>query len=157
MSYGPGPVRPPRATFGRPGGALSALRDAVAASPGFADAHLELGRAILEMGDDVPAAIREFRIVLNLDPERAEAHYRIGLALLKSDQKTALEELRAASSMAPCRVEIIRALARAAFDAGDWSTAAAQFRRILAWSPADKEALRNLNTYAGSPDEIIFF
>jgi protein O-GlcNAc transferase len=140
-------------------GALSALRDAVAASPGFADGHLTLGRVILETGGDVPAAVREFRVVLNLDPERAEAHYRIGLALLKTDQKTALEEFGAASSMAPCRVEIMRALAAAAFDAGDWSTAATQLRRVLAWSPMDKEALIQLERVRahspGSPAAVL--
>src|SRR5204862_3353083 len=132
-------------------GALSALREAVSANAGFPDAHLELGRAILETSGDALAAVSEWRLVLNLDPERAEAHYRIGLALLKTDQKTALEELRAASTMAPCRVEIMRALARAAFDARDWSTAAAQFRRILAWSPADKEALAQLENVRRQP------
>lgn len=126
-------------------GALSALREAVAASPEFADAHLQLGRALVETGGDASEAVREFRRVLNLDPERAEAHYRIGLALLKSDQKTALEELRAAADMAPCREEIMRALGRAALDAQDWSAAIVQFRRVLAWAPEDKDARAQLD------------
>lgn len=126
-------------------GALSALRDAIAASPEFADAHLQLGRTILETGSNGSEAVREFRRVLDLDPERAEAHYLIGLALNKTDEKTAFEELRAAADMAPCRVEIMRALGRAALDAQDWSTAVAQFRRVLAWAPADKDARAHLD------------
>ena len=137
-----------RLQSGNPGDrprALSALHEAVAASPEFADAHLELGRAILATGGDTSEAVREFRRVLNLDPEQSEAHYQIGLALLKSDEKTALEELRAAADMAPCREEFMRALGRAALDAQDWSTAIAQFRHVLVWAPADKDSRAQLD------------
>jgi len=127
-------------------GALSALREAVTANPAFVDAHLELGRELLASGRDSAEALREFRTVLNLDPERSDAHYEIGLVLLKQDErKAALDELRAASDMAPCRVEIMRALAREAFDRGDWPTAIAQFRRVLAWDANDAQARAQLD------------
>ena len=125
--------------------AIAALHEAVAASPEFADAHLQLGRAILETGGDALEAVSEFRRVLNLDPERAEAHYQIGLALLKTDERAALKELRAAADMAPCREEIMRALGQTALDAQDWSTAIAQFRHLLAWAPADRDARAQLD------------
>jgi tetratricopeptide (TPR) repeat protein len=127
-------------------GALAALREAVVANPAFVDAHLELGREILASGHDSSGAVREFRTVLNLDPERADAHYEIGLALLKEgDKKAAVDELRAASDMAPCRVEIMRALGRVAFDRGDWPIAIAQFRRVLAWDENDRNARAQLD------------
>ena len=103
------------------------LREAIAAQPAFAEAHLELGRTLLESGRDPDGAIREFREVLNLDPEISEAHYQIGLALLKKGDKTAaFDEFRVAASMSPCRVEIMRALG--------------EYRRLLAWDPHDEEA-----------------
>jgi tetratricopeptide (TPR) repeat protein len=125
-------------------GALSALREAVTANPAFVDAHLELGRELLSSS---PAeAVHEFRTVLNVDPERADAHYEIGVALLKQgDKKAAIDELRAASDMAPCRVEIMRALGREAFDRGDWPAAIAQFRRVLAWDASDRQAREQLD------------
>ncbi|MBZ5581901.1 MAG: tetratricopeptide repeat protein [Acidobacteriia bacterium] len=120
--------------------ALQAAREAVAASPRFPDAQFELGRAILASHGVRAEAVRAFREVLNLDPERSDAHYQLGLALLDSDAKAALEELRAAALMAPCRVEFMRALARAAEGAGDGAAAADQLRRIRAWEPDDQSA-----------------
>jgi tetratricopeptide (TPR) repeat protein len=102
------------------------LREAIAAQPAFAEAHLELGRTLLESGRDPDGAIREFREVLNLDPEISEAHYQIGQALLTKGDRAAFDEFRAAGSMSPCRVEIMRALG--------------EFRRLLAWDPHDEEA-----------------
>lgn len=90
-------------------------------------------------------AIREFRAVLNLDPERADAHHQIGLALLDAgDKGRALDELRAATAMAPCRIEIVRDLAQAAYSAPDWATAIGQYRRVLAWDHGDKSAQAQL-------------
>lgn len=127
-------------------GALAALREAAGESSAFADAHLELGRAILETGGDTNEAIREFKLAGNLDPERADVHYQIGLALLKrGDKLHAAEELKSAVSMAPCRTEIMRALGEVALTLGDRSTAERQFSRILAWDPADRDARAQLS------------
>jgi tetratricopeptide (TPR) repeat protein len=130
---------------GDSGKALSSLRQAVAESAGLADAHLELGRAILQTGGDPAEAIRQFKLAWNLDPELAEPHYQIGLAMLKTgDKAEALNELNAAASMAPCRIEVMRALGRAALEAGDRTTALRQFRRVLAWDPEDADAREQL-------------
>src|SRR5262249_28976927 len=116
--------------------ALALLRQAVAESPELAEAHLELGRAVLQTGGDPEEAVHQFKLAWNLDPELAEPHYQIGLALLKMGRKAqALDELHAAASMAPCRVEIMQALGRAALDSGDRTTALREFRRVLAWDP----------------------
>jgi Tfp pilus assembly protein PilF len=117
-------------------GGLSALRDAAAERGAFAETHLRLGRAILETGGDPSEAIRELKAAANLDPESADAHYLIALASLKSgDRPQARAELQAAAAMAPCRVEIMRALEEVCRDLGDQEAADRLFRRILAWDP----------------------
>lgn len=128
-----------------PPAALAALREAVGESPAFAEAHLELGRAILESGGDPNEAMRELKLAGNLDPERADVHYYLGLALLQAgDKRRALAELQSAVAMAPCRLEIMRALAGLAVILDDRRTAERQFARILAWDPADSDARAQL-------------
>lgn len=128
---------------GRNADALATLRDAIEASPDFADAYLELGRVTRDSGGDANAAVTAFRRVLSLDPERAGAHYEIGLTLERARRKAdALAEYQIAVEMAPCTVEARKAIGRAAIDAGQWSAAVAQFRAVLAFEPRDSEAKR---------------
>ena len=132
--------------------AIPLLREAIEAHPGFVDAYMELGRALLDSGSDPAAAIQQFRTALNLDPERADAHYYAGLALRKKgDLAHAFEELKAAATMAPCRVEMIRALATAAVDAGNRAEAVRELRRVLAWDPQDQNASAALERVARLP------
>jgi tetratricopeptide (TPR) repeat protein len=132
--------------------AIPLLREAIEAHPGFVEAHMELGRAVLESGVDPAAAIRHFRTALNLDPERADAHYQIGLAMRKmGDNARALEELKSAVTMAPCRVEMMRALAAAALDAGDRATGLDELRRVLAWDPQDQKTRATLERVLRAP------
>ena len=132
--------------------AVPLLREAIEAHPGFVDAYMELGRALLDSGSDPAAAIQQFRTALNLDPERADAHYYAGLALRKKgDLAHGFEELKAAATMAPCRIEMIRALATAAVDAGNRAEAVRELRRVLAWDPRDQDASAALERMAGLP------
>jgi tetratricopeptide (TPR) repeat protein len=132
--------------------AIQVLGEALEAHPGFVDAHMELGRVLLESGGDPGAAISHFRTALNLDPERADAHYHIGLALHKTgDLRGAFEELKSAVTMAPCRLEMIRALVDSAIDAGDRATAVRELRRVLAWDPRDENARSALERLLRAP------
>jgi tetratricopeptide (TPR) repeat protein len=125
--------------------AIPLLREAIDAHPGFVDAYMELGRAVLESGGDPALAIRHFRNALNLDPELADAHFHIGVALRKmGDNSRALEELKSAVTMAPCRVQFMRAVAAAALDAGDRAVAIRELRRVLAWDSQDQTARASL-------------
>ena len=82
---------------------------------------------------------------MHLAPERADIHYEMGVTLLGVGRiGEALEEFRAASTMAPCQVDSRRALARLAAGAQEWLGAAAQWNPVLAWEPNDKEALAGL-------------
>jgi tetratricopeptide (TPR) repeat protein len=132
--------------------AIPLLGEALEAHPGLVDAQMELGRALLESGGDPAAAIRHFRTALNLDPARADAHYQIGLVLRKTgDLAGAFEEMKSAVTMAPCRVEMLRALADAAVDAGDRATAVRELRRVLAWDPRDQNARAALERLFRAP------
>ena len=46
--------------------------------------------------------------------------------------------------MSPCRVEMMRALARVAIETGKRGIAITQLRRVLAWMPDDKDARAQL-------------
>jgi tetratricopeptide (TPR) repeat protein len=120
---------------------IARLREAVAADPAFPAAHLRLGSALRESGGDADQTLAELRRVLQLDPECAEAHYQIGLTLERARREAAaLDEFRIAVDMAPCRVEFMQALGRAALQAGQWAEAAAQFRGVLSWRPHDDDS-----------------
>jgi tetratricopeptide (TPR) repeat protein len=120
--------------------ALADLREAVAASPHFAEANLQLGRTLRETGD-AGEALRVLQQARNLDPERADIHYEIGLTLQQMGRITdALNEFRTTVEMAPCHVEAKRQLGRAALMAPDRAEALDDFRGVLALSPDDREA-----------------
>jgi len=133
-------------TAGRKADAVFTLESAIAVNPDFADAYFELGRVIRDSGGDSNEAIAAFRRALSLDPERADAHYEIGLAFERLGRKIdAMSEYRIAIEMAPCNVDARKALAKAAFDGGQWSLAADQFRSVVAFRPQDAEAKREYN------------
>ncbi|HEY7306444.1 MAG TPA: tetratricopeptide repeat protein [Bryobacteraceae bacterium] len=121
--------------------AISTLQQAISASPGFPDAHFQLGRIVRESGGDPNEAIACFRRVLNLDPERADAHYEIGVTLELAGRKAeALPEYRIAVEMAPCHADARTALARAALEAGEWPDAQKEFRAVIALAPQNAGA-----------------
>ena len=129
---------------GRAAEAISTLHQAIKESPGFPDAHFQLGRILRESRNDPNEAVAAFRRVLSLDPERADAHYQIGVTLERAGrQADAIAEYRIAVEMAPCHADARNALARAALAAGDWSSAQQQFRAVIALSPQNADARRS--------------
>ena len=74
------------------------------------------------------------------------------MALRKtSDLARALEELKFAVDMAPCRVEMMRALVAAALDTGDRAAAIRELRRVLAWDPRDQSTRAALEKVLRAP------
>jgi Flp pilus assembly protein TadD len=118
--------------------AVASLRDAVAASPDFADAQYLLGLALQRAG--VASAEREEALLeaVRLDPGHAEARYEWARLLAgRGDMVAAVDQLRKAVELQPSLVGAQRELARIALLSRDWATAAAALRAVLAWGERD--------------------
>ncbi len=69
--------------------------------PTYADAQVNLGLALTDMGDR-SGAIHYYQLALQNEPDHANAHFNLGLILLKEGQSsTALEHLREAVRLRP--------------------------------------------------------
>ncbi len=87
-----------------------------------------------------PEVRKEFDRAIEEDPKRAEARYRLGLALLESDRpEEGLEPLRRASKLAPHRRVILLPLAKVLFKTGDPAGAAAALGRAVSLGPNREE------------------
>src|SRR4029450_10890620 len=82
--------------------AIPSLRQAVAISPAFAEAHYQLGLALGRTPAGAGEAERAFRDVLRLNPDHALAHYQLGLLLVRrGDTESARAALERAAALAP--------------------------------------------------------
>jgi tetratricopeptide (TPR) repeat protein len=86
--------------LGWPGGAASAYRDAIAASPQWAEAHFELGDALLD-SQDWGGAAAAFAESVRLRPDHHDARGNLVLALVR--QGRTLEAIEALRSLARVR------------------------------------------------------
>ncbi len=88
------------------------------------------------------AAIRELQAAMALAPLEAELPYRLGLALLASEQyRSALPPLERAVELAPARSDIFLTLARARSRLGDFEGAVSALRQLVAASPTRAEVV----------------
>lgn len=86
---------------GEPEEAMSAYRRALEIEPGFADAHLDLGRLLHERGE-VAQAERHYRQALAARPEDATAAFNVGVALQDQERLSeAAEAYQAALAIDP--------------------------------------------------------
>src|SRR5204863_9137798 len=69
----------------------SLLRRAIAATPKLPEAHLQLGNLNSEQGK-FAEAIPEYQRALELNSDLADAHYRLGQALVRTGQKDKAQE-----------------------------------------------------------------
>jgi tetratricopeptide (TPR) repeat protein len=91
-------------THGDIAGGIARRREAVEASPGFAEAHLELGLALQRAGRS-PEAEASFRQTIALDPRLARAHAALAALLdAKGDEQGARASRTRAAELAPCSV-----------------------------------------------------
>jgi tetratricopeptide (TPR) repeat protein len=125
--------------------AVASLREAVAASPDFAEAHYQLGRA-LRSAAGPPAAIEDALLrAVQLDPGHALARFEWAQQLAaRGDTLGAVDQLRKAVELRPSLVDAHRELARRARASGDWATAVAELQAVLAWEPQDARAREEL-------------
>jgi Flp pilus assembly protein TadD len=82
-------------------------------------AHLGMGKALYHTNDFIGAE-RELRIVLQINPKQAEAHYGLGNIYVRAGQLSrALEEYRAANSLMPNNWDFSTALGTTCEKQGD--------------------------------------
>jgi Flp pilus assembly protein TadD len=128
--------------------AIPLLEKIAAAKPTEAIPHFELGFAYSGLNKN-PEAIVEYRRAISLDAKLAPAHLNLGISLLDSDaaaaavyllgeslersgkRSEAMEQYRAAATLAPKDDVILFALARALLADGQNSAAETGFRQLL--------------------------
>ena len=69
--------------MGRPQAAILAIKRAIAINGAHVDARTLLGYVELEVRGDIPAAINEYRKVIELRPDSADAHSNLAVAQKK--------------------------------------------------------------------------
>jgi tetratricopeptide (TPR) repeat protein len=111
---------------------------------GYAEAHFNLGIALLQQGR-LDEALAQYQQALQNKPGYADAHVNLGLALLQKrrvDEAVShyREALRINPNHAPARVNLANALARA----GKRDEAITQYQQALQITPNDEVALVNL-------------
>jgi len=132
------------ARLGRLDDALAAYRCALLLSPDFAEAHNNLGHALLDLGrfDDAAASCRR---AVDLKPRYAEAHDNLGSAQLALGH---LDDARASYGRAleiePEFIEAHNNMGNALLEAGRIDAALASYRRALQINPRFAEAHNNL-------------
>ncbi|MDB5872462.1 MAG: tetratricopeptide repeat family protein [Ramlibacter sp.] len=116
--------------------ALACYRDAIAANPGNALAHLNAGFALQEMGQHGQAR-SSLEAALALDPQLTDVHYLLGKSLFaEADFEGAARSFQAALQLNPAFAFAHRDLARAQQSMGRNAEAAQSYEQALACDPA---------------------
>jgi tetratricopeptide (TPR) repeat protein len=140
---------------GEAAAAVGDLREAVAASPAFAEAHYLLGLALRRSGAGPREAQTPLLRALELDPDHAGARLEVARVLEEQGERdSAILQLRRALERRPSLVEARRELARLATEAGDRATAVSELQAALAWEPGDadlRRALEAAQAFASRP------
>jgi tetratricopeptide (TPR) repeat protein len=95
---------------------------------------------------DLMGAIQVWRDAVRLAPNNGEYNKRLGLALARNQRwhKEAEKHLLMAAKAETLNAEITNALGHIYMDAGLKKRAEAQFRKVLAYSPSNKDAIKGL-------------
>jgi tetratricopeptide (TPR) repeat protein len=121
--------------------ALAQIREAIEASPTFAEAYYQLGLALLPGPADARESQQAFERVIQLDPQYAGAHYQLGLLFARRGATSEAEDhFRAALSLAPAMLEAHRAVLALAEQREDWQAVVEQATAVLALDPSDTDA-----------------
>ncbi len=124
---------------------VSALREAVAVAPTFAEAHYQLALALTESGApgaEVEAALRR---ALELRPQHAPSLHALGaLAVRQGNEPAARDAFNRATTLAPGLLAAQRARASLAIAREDWAAAVAALDAVVAWEPDDAAAYLDL-------------
>jgi Flp pilus assembly protein TadD len=117
--------------------AESEYREAIAADPDHAEAHLELGLALADMGRP-DEGLAELGIAVRLAPEDPVARHELaGLLMDEGDYRTAIGHLREASRLDPENFEIHLDLGLCYAQKGFYAEAERAYGKALAAKPDD--------------------
>lgn len=123
---------------------MSHFENAIAVSPGHADAHNNLGLVFAAQSRHADA-IRQYRRAIEAKPDHALARGNLGSALLQQgDAAAAMVELERALAAAPDHGGLLNALGLALAAQGKPDEAIGRYRRALSLSPDLVTALGNL-------------
>ncbi len=129
---------------GRMDKAKQCYLDAIRIAPALARAHLNLGNALLGMGD-LPGALQAFRSAIKHKPDYAGAYYNIGNALLGNGQlDEAVANYRRALEIKPDYAEVHCGLGVAQKNLGQLDNAITSFQMAIQLDPGLAEAHINL-------------
>ena len=124
--------------------AVASFRNAVKFQPDFAEAHSNLGNALIELGQ-FDSAAASCRRAMELQPDFAEAHNNLGNALIALGQPDgAVASYRRAVELNPDFAEAHSNLGNALIKLGQLDTAAACCRRAVELNPDFAIAHNNL-------------
>ncbi len=131
---------------GRRDEAITHLQEALRLNPDFAEAHLTMGNALLDIPGRLGDALAEYRTAARLAPDSERAHTNLGNALLRAGQtREAIDELQQALRIDPRNAEAHNDLGNAFSRFPDrLADAIAQYRLALDTNPDFPEAHNNL-------------
>ena len=126
------------------GEAEAALRDVVAARPGWAEAHNDLGVVLGQRGQEAEA-LACFERALHINPDYADARHNLGNSLRRAGNAAgAIEHFREAVRLKPRWADALNNLGLALRAVGQLDEALAQFRAVLRAYPTHADARNNL-------------
>ncbi|HYJ14081.1 MAG TPA: tetratricopeptide repeat protein [Candidatus Limnocylindria bacterium] len=145
-----------------PQAAILSIKRAIAINGAHVDARTLLGYVELEVRGDIPAAINEYRKVIELRPDSADAHSNLAVAQKKhGDLDAAVISLNRALELKPDHVGALTTRGSTFAELGKWSDARRDFEQALKLNPRDdgalyglSQALREAREYGGAQSAL---
>jgi tetratricopeptide (TPR) repeat protein len=129
-----------------PQAAILSIKRAIGINGEHVDARTLLGYVELEIRGDIPAALKEYRKVIELRPNLPEAHSNLAVAHKKQgDLDAAVASLNKALELKPDHVGALTTRGSTFAELGKWPEARRDFEQALKLSPGDEGALYGLS------------
>ena len=126
------------------GAAINNYKQALKIKPNYAEAHYNMGAALMGKGDP-DAAIISYKKALKIKPDYAESHNNIGAVLMgKGDPDAAIVSYKKALIIKPDYTESHNNMGNALMDKGDPDAAIVSYKKALKIKPDYAEAYNNM-------------
>jgi len=138
--------------------ATRAIKRAIEVDPNHVEARTMLGYVELEVRGDADAAMREYRKVIEIKPDSAEAHSNLAVALKKrGNLDEAIASLNKALEIKPDFAAALTTRGGIYAEQAKWTEARRDFEQALKYNPKDdgalyglSQTLREAKDYAGA-------